>query len=649
MFEFHSENYPRNPGVYLFKDGQDKIIYIGKANDLRKRLSSYFRPIEQLPDKTRVMLGRIKKIDYLCTNTEKEALLLESSLIKKHKPKYNIVLRDDKSYILFKLDKTQEYPRLTLTRTVNRDGSVYFGPFTSANSARETLKFINNYFPLIKCKETVFKNRTRPCLQYFINRCLAPCVYQVSKQDYQKYVRQVELFLEKGSDKLLGELKKEMHQSSNDLQFEKAAQIRDQIQAIKKTVEQQTVVLPEGGNKDIIGISRQRENISIGVLFIRQGKLLDSKSFSWDTISDYEIPGNYPSQGEESGKNKGEIKDSRMEKDLDSEDEYSEVVRNFLIQFYARGRYIPESIILPGNLFDSTISEVLTERRGKGIYIHTPENSKEKQLMQMAVSNASQKRSSGKGEEILDSLRRKLHLKNHPYRIEAIDASHFAGTGVVVGQVVFENAVAKKNSYRIYKFPDLNDSFDDYAALSGWVERRIRSGPPWPDLVVIDGGKGQLNAVARRIQEMNPNTGTMDSRNANADHTDSNIISWDIAAIAKGKQNVDADVDRVFIPERKNPVNMKSGTKELLFLQNIRDNVHRFVLSKQKRVRKQDTYAGTVATLNGIGPKTAQKLWNNFDSVQEMKQASLDRLKSMQGIGEKKARKIQSALQKISS
>ncbi|MFW6415722.1 MAG: excinuclease ABC subunit UvrC [Thermodesulfobacteriota bacterium] len=649
MFEFQSENYPRNPGVYLFKDMQGKIIYIGKANDLRKRLSSYFRPLDQLPGKTRVMLGRIENIDYLCTNTEKEALLLEASLIKKHKPKYNIVLRDDKSYILFKLDKTQDYPRLSLTRTVARDGSVYFGPFTSANSARETLKFINNYFPLVKCKDTVFKNRTRPCLQYYINRCLAPCVYQVSIQEYRKYVRQVELFLEQGSSKLLGELNREMQQASNALQFEQAARIRDRIHAIKKTVEQQTVVLPEGGDMDIIGISRQMGSISIGVLFIRQGKLLDSKTFSWDLIFEDDLTASCPAKGTEAGQGKHGNSGSSRDTCNDSEDEYSEVVRNFLIQFYVRGRFIPESIVLPEKLFDSSIKEVLTERRGKGINIHTPEGSKEKNLMQMAESNAFQRQSRDREEDILASLRRKLHLKSLPCRIEAIDASHLSGTGVVVGQVVFENAVARKDSYRIYKFPELKDSFDDYAALSGWVERRIRSGPPWPDLVVIDGGKGQLNAVARTIQDWMEHTGSMDSRDFKAGHVDSGSISWEIVAISKGESGVDSSVDKVFLPERKNPVNLRSGEKELLFLQNIRDNVHRFVLSKQKGLRKQDTYVGTVATLEGIGPKTAQKLWSNFNSVQEMKQASLDTLQSMQGIGEKKARKIQSALQKIST
>lgn len=633
MFVFQSENYPNTPGVYIFKDQDDKIIYIGKANNISKRLASYLRSTEALPAKTRALISRIARIDHFCTTTEKEALLLESSLIKKHKPKYNIVLRDDKSYILFKLDKTREYPRLTLTRKVVRDGSVYFGPFTSALSARETLKFLNKHFPLRKCKDTVFKNRTRPCLQYYIGRCLAPCVYPVSREYYQKYVRQVEIFLQEGSHHLLEELNREMQEASQALEFERAARIRDQIRAIKKTIEQQTVVFPEGGEKDIIGINREKGNISIEVLFIRQGKLLDSKTYIWDDAF------------------KGELSESNFpESDCKTEDfarDNADLIRNFLIQFYAQGRMIPESIVLPEALQDPSIAEMLEERRMGRIYIHTPENNQEERLLNMAKSNSLQNASLSREEKILEDLRKKLQLRNCPRRIEAIDASHLSGTGVVVGQIVFEHGTPKKESYRIYKFPELSNSFDDYGALSAWVYRRCESGPPWPDLLVIDGGKGQLNAVERSMHSCSEKFREKDLHSAKAG-TQRNI-GWDIIAIAKGDPNAGQPRDRIFLPGRKNPVNLRSGQKTLLFLQNLRDNVHRFVLSKQKRIRKQDSFQGALINLPGIGPETARKLWSHFGSLQEMKQADLQALKSMQGIGDKKARKIQSILQEVSS
>ena len=243
----------------------------------------------------------------------------------------------------------------------------------------------------------------------------------------------------------------------------------------------------------------------------------------------------------------------------------------------------------------------MTERRGGEIDIHTPGNPKERKLMQMAKSNASENNYSAKENQILYSLRKKLQLSNFPNRIEAIDASHLSGSGVVVGQVVFEQGVPKKDSYRIYKFPELSGSFDDYAALSAWVERRCESGAPWPDLVVIDGGKGQLGAVERTVRMYNENKANLES----AGSSDLQPISWDLVSIAKNDPHTQESTDRIFLPGRKNPLNLKSGEKELLFLQNLRDNVHRFVLSKQKRVRNSDTYAGSVITQSGIGPKTA--------------------------------------------
>ncbi|WP_034621865.1 excinuclease ABC subunit UvrC [Desulfovermiculus halophilus] len=630
-FTFSPQEYPDSPGCYLMKDGSGRIIYVGKANSLRNRVGSYFRSPEHLPAKTRVMMGRVAGIDILCTHSEKEALLLEASLIKKHRPRYNIVLRDDKSYILFRLDAQATYPRLSLTRKVTKNGDMYFGPFTSAQAARQTLKVVNRIFPLRKCKDTTFRNRTRPCLQHHLGRCLAPCVYDVDPAEYAQMVKNLRLFLSGRSRDLVSRLQREMHQASAELAFEKAASIRDQVRAIEQTVEQQTVVLPHEEDCDVLALAETDRELVVGMSFIRQGKLLDHKTFFWtnEQADDLQVE-----------------QDERVSKDLEGglkpdqdcvEPHMSggeDVLRTVLLQFYTPEKFIPQRIILPFQLSDPDVENILSERRGAPVHLVPAWRQQDKNLIDFARTNALQARSDDSEQQLLRNLSRKLGARGLE-RIEGVDVSHLGGQGVVVGQVVAERGRLEPEEYRQYTFPDLEGSRDDYAALAAWVERRIRSGPPWPDLVLIDGGKGQLSAVHRTLEQAWSTQGMPPEDRQG---------SWALAALAKGARRQGELEERVFVPERKNPISLRPGSKELLLLQQIRDAAHRFVLSRQKRSRTRRVLDSRLEKLPGVGPRTARLLWDRFGSVQAMLQADPAQFESIPGIGPHKAKKLHAAL-----
>ncbi|MFO7718441.1 MAG: excinuclease ABC subunit UvrC [Desulfohalobium sp.] len=621
MVSFRAQEYPECPGVYLMKDARGRVIYVGKAKVLRKRLGSYFQEPARLPRKTRVMMEKVQGIDTLCTDTEKEAFLLENSLIKKHRPRYNIILRDDKSYVLFKLDKRHPFPRLSMTRRVSQDGSSYYGPFTSAVAARETWKLLNRIFPLRKCKQSAFNNRVRPCLQYNIGRCLGPCVYDIPQKEYHNVVRQVELFLTGKSKELLRCLRGEMQTASENLRFEEAARLRDQIRAVEQTVEQQVAVLPGGKDRDVLGLGRTASGVALGVLFVRQGQLLDQKSFFWADV-----------EGE------GEVENARESGGVQQEaavQEAREVLRSFLLQFYSPGRYIPERIVAPFALEDPVLEEILSERRCGPVRVAPAYGPQERKLVSLAETNASQAGAQARQnvDEPLERLQWRLGLERRPERIEAVDASHFGGQGMVVGQVVFENGTPHKEAYRVYAFPELEGAADDYAALQGWARRRVHSGPPWPDLVLVDGGKGQLLAVQKGL----------DAARMELDAAEL-PTPFALAALAKGERRGGELEERVFCPNRKNPIFLPPGSTELLLLQHIRDTVHRFVLSRQRRTRRKKDLDSQLETLAGVGPQTAHILWQHFGSLEAMGQASEAQLQALPGIGPAKARQLREQL-----
>ncbi|MFW6244232.1 MAG: excinuclease ABC subunit UvrC [Desulfovibrionales bacterium] len=617
--EFAPDRYPTGPGVYLFKDSRGRVLYVGKAKNLRKRLGSYFRSAAHLPLKTRLLVQGSATIDVLRTESEKEALLLEAGLIKKHRPRYNVVLRDDKEYLLFKLDKRAAYPRLTITRKVVQDGSVYFGPFASAQAARETLKILNRLFPLRKCRDATFRNRSRPCLQHDIHRCLAPCVFPVAPQEYNRLVEQVELFLAGHSARLLRALSADMKAASAKLEFERAARLRDQIQAVKKTVEQQAVVFHDTRDRDVLGLHRSEEGTALGVAFIRQGRLLDQKNYFFE-------PGPGSGQAGEPGRRPGADVSAGSDHEADRE-----TVSAFLMQFYWYGRYVPDTILLPFAMDTSLLEEVVGERAGHKVRIRAARGRREKGLVCIATANA--REGLLRREELRGpggtSLARALNLPEEPDRIEVVDVSHLSGQGTVVGQVVFEDGLPRKEEYRVYRMEAVDGTFDDYQALSSWAGRRLKSGPPWPDLVLIDGGKGQLAAVDRMLRDR----GVPEQEGA-----------WNLAAIAKGSRRAGELEERVFLPGRKNPLPLKPGSRELLFLQHLRDVAHRFVLSRQRRSRKSSVSQGELERLPGIGPATARMLRERFGTLAAITAATEQELRQLPGVGAKRAEQIRQAL-----
>lgn len=643
---------PISPGVYLFKDARGHILYVGKAKRLRSRVASYFRSVSAHTPKTRAMLSQARSMDFLVTDTEKEALLLEASLIKKHRPRYNIVLRDDKSYVLFKLDKSNEYPRLFLTRRVDKDNAVYYGPFTSAQAARDAWKAIHTVFPLRRCKESVFRNRVRPCLYFDMGQCLAPCTKPVDPAEYGALVNKVEMLLAGRSGELVRWLEKEMAAASDSLDFERAAELRDQIRAVQRTLEKQVAVLPGEQDMDVVNLAGVEEGLGLGLLFVRQGRLLDKKNFFFPGLSMEDGP---------------------------------EVLENFLTQFYGPGSFVPERLLLPWDpsllhgegeerstaiplenghaesqstadptttasetasatasddacTDESTaaLADILAERRGAPVRITGPRNATEKKLLAMARANAREDTLIERRPPLLPGLAKALHLPRPPERIEAVDVSHHQGQETRAGVVVYEDGKPRKDAYRVYAFGDEEGGGDDYAVLAAWTRRRIESGPPWPDLLLIDGGKGQLRAVERALQDAGkPGL-------------------WPLASIAKAK---DADPDGrftrrvnhalediVYLPGRKNPAPLAPGSQELLFLQQIRDAVHRFSIGRHRRSRRKKLLESELLQIPGIGPKTAKLLWDAFPSVQAMAAADLAALEAIPGLGAKRARQIHEQL-----
>ena len=598
QYQFNPLDFPQVPGVYLMKDEQNRFVYVGKAKNIRSRLSSYFRSVQAQTSKTRVMLTRVSSVEYITTLSEKEALLLESSLIKKHRPRYNIVLRDDKQYVLFRLDKKAPYPALELTRSVKKDKSLYFGPFTSALAARQTLKVINRLFMLRKCGHKKFRNRVRPCLQHFIKRCPGPCCLEVSPEDYGMEVRRLEMFLSGRSGELLRRLEKDMRRAALELKFEKAALIRDQVSAVRQTTQAQSVVFPGMGDMDVFVPVQVSGGLGIGILFVRQGKVLDSRNFFW------------PEQDFE-------------ESDID----LSGVAAGLLSQFYGPDKFIPEKIVLPRKVHDPALEQLLAEYRKGKVRLTGARGEGMKGLLNIARDNClehvREKMRAGRL-----SLARVLRLEQEPERIECIDVSHLSGRSTRVGVVVFADGEPRRQDYRTYGLSGVAPG-DDYQAMREFMRRRSRSSMPWPDLLLIDGGRGQLGCVHRVLQELGLEG------------------SFALAAIAKaGKRSGSGANDQLFIPGRRNTLPVRRNSPELLFLQKIRDEAHRFALHSMHKSRRKSSVSSGLENIPGLGPKRVRALWDYFGDLHRILNATEEQLKQVPGFGPERARKTELALKK---
>jgi excinuclease ABC subunit C len=596
---------PARPGVYLLKDRRGKVIYAGKAKNLRARVRTYFRGGDER-SQVQFLMRKVFDLETLVATSEKEALILENNLIKQYKPRYNIRLKDDKSYVSVKVTVADAWPRILVTRKIVKDGSKYFGPYHSAYSVRETLDTIRKIIPLRTCSDGVFRNRSRPCLEYQIKRCLGPCCLPVDPEVYKQHLREATMLLEGKSVELVRQLKGEMQKAAADLRFEEAARLRDEIRAIDKTQEKQQVVAHWGGDQDVFGLYREGGFVEVQVLFVRQGKLTGNQAYSFE---DYEL-------GDE------------------------ELLQSLLTQFYQGERYIPDEILVPAELEDREArTEYLTERRGARATIIRPQRGDKASLVRMAQENAAhsfrERRDTGKQRErMLEELQRKLHLRNAPKRIECFDISNIQGTLAVGSMVTFDEGESDKNRYRRYRIRTVPGA-DDFAMMYEVLKRRFSRAKEegnYPDLLVVDGGKGQLNVAVEVLRELE-------------------IGDVDVVGLAKARVERDPRAatvtqsdERVFLPGRMNPVVLRSNSSALFLMQRVRDEAHRFAITYHRQLRRKERLRSALDAIEGIGPLRRRRLLRHFGSVQRIRNASLAEIAEVPGISLALAEKIKQDL-----
>jgi len=598
------DSFPSRPGVYLMRERGGKVLYVGKAKDLRARVRAYFRSGDGRPQ-IQFLLRRVHDVETLVTANEKEALILENNLIKQYKPRYNILLKDDKSYLSIKVNIRHPWPRIIATRKIVRDGSRYFGPYSSAFAVRETLDIIEKHFLLRNCTEHNFKNRARPCLQYQIKRCLAPCVLPVDHKEYQENIERVLLFIEGKRQELMEMLREKMRQRADALEFEAAAKIRDQIQAVEKTVEKQRMVSHWGADQDIFGLYREGGFIEAQVLFVRQGKLTGNQAYSLE--------------------------------DREFSDE--EVMASLLTQFYQGDRFIPEEILLPVELEDREIrEEYLSERKGKKLSILYPQRGDKRQLAEMAAQNARQSfferhDQEKKKEKMLLELQQKLRLGNYPQRIECYDISNIHGSHAVGSMVTFFNGEPDKKRYRHYRIRSVaaDSGGDDFAMMYEVLKRRFSRGMQegdLPDLVVVDGGKGQLGMAVAAMRELG------------VKNVDAAGLAKECVRPSARSPEIQRVEERLFLPGQSNPVILRRNSNALFLLQQVRDEAHRFAITYHKKLRTRQTLYSALDRIPGIGGVRKRALLRRFGSIKRIEEASVEELLQVSSMNEKIAQEI---------
>ncbi|NQT71860.1 MAG: excinuclease ABC subunit UvrC [Chloroflexi bacterium] len=595
---------PNKPGVYLFRDSKSTVLYVGKAHDLRNRVRSYFVS-HPSTHKLRKLASLIADIDFIVTDSEQEAIILENNFIKKHKPRYNVRLKDDKSYPYLKITVSEEWPRAHITRRLTDDGSRYFGPFASVTSLRQTMNLLNKLFAYRTCKKPITGTDRRPCLKYHIKNCSGPCIGAIDPDDYKEIVRQVVLFLEGKHDRVVRQLKHTMTEASKKLEFERAASLRDQLHSIERIMEQQKVVSARKVNEDIIAIAQNKNEACAQVFFVRGGKLMGKEHFILQGVQD-EDPG--------------------------------KVMASFIEQFYSIGADIPPNILLQIHPEDSVLLENwLGSKLGRRVKLTVPRRGEKKKLVGMVAENAAelleQSRikwlaDTGKTAAALEELKTQLYLPRMPKRMECYDISNIRGTAAVGSMVVFEDGRPKSAHYRRFKIKAVS-GIDDYAMMQEVLRRRFARGiqkeqkdtKGWavvPDLILIDGGRGHLNAI---LSVMN----------------DLGIDSIPVASIAK-------ENEAVFIPEKSEPIMLHRNSQGLYLLQRIRDEAHRFAISYHTKIRKKTGLTSQLDQVPGIGSKRKRALIKKFGSIKGIKEATLDELTSVPGMNQSLAERVKDNL-----
>lgn len=592
------KDFPRLPGVYLMKNEAEKIIYVGKAKDLRSRVRSYLTDSKDHSPKTRLLVRNIRTIDTILTKTEVEAFLLEASLIKKHRPRYNIRLKDDKSYPFIRISMADRFPRLYLARKVKKDGSLYFGPYTSGTAVWGTIHFLNRTFQIRDCKDAFMASRKRPCMTHQIGRCKAPCVDLVGFEEYAEDVKQAVQFL-RGKDKqIVRDLTKRMHQASDEERFESAAKLRDSIAAVKAVLERQAVVNDTSElDQDVVGYHGDERGTLVEVLHIRSGRVIGTKGHFLPLLDS-----NSP------------------------EEDAREWLTSFLNQYYDEA-LIPDELLLPVDLgkdLSLLLAAVFEERSGRKVKVRFPTDNTGHRLLELAQTNAKEHFSGhvDKSEEkkkALEEIQERLKLPSPPLRIECFDISTFQGAETVASQVVFEDGVPNKDQYRRYKIRTVQGT-NDFESMREVLTRRFNHKElELPDLIVIDGGKGQLGIateVLREIgQEKVPVVGLAKAR------TDSDFKSSEV----KGSE------ERFFLPGRQNPVVFKTGSEAFRILVSIRDEAHRFAITYHRKLREASSLESELDLVSGLGPVRKKTLLSVFSSVDEIRSADVEKIAELKG------------------
>lgn len=591
---------PPKPGCYIFYDVKGKVIYVGKARNLKNRLKAYLQ-VSDSRYHIRFLLQKAEKIDYIITESEKEALLLENNLIKEHKPRYNIRLKDDKNFLSLRLHPQEKFPRLTFVRRPKKDGALYFGPYQVASAIRETYRQLHSIVPLRRCSDNTLANRTRPCIYYEIGTCLAPCVGKITEEEYAKLVQQAILILQGKAETLERELLREIELEASNLNFERAAQLRDRLFALRKIMEPQKSVLTHSYDSiDAWGIYKSERTVFIHILFYRSGKLTGSHSMSLD----------FP-----------------------IENPLEETIGNIILNTYSQMLPPPSEILISYDLEEAkALEQILTENSGRKVVINFPKKGVKKDILELALKNAEAKyieelKIQSSKATALQEIQKIFHLPKLPLRIECFDASTLQGNQTVVGMVTFENASPRKEHYRRFEI-STEKLHDDYYAIRDALIRRFTHliDLPQPDLIMIDGGKGHLNVAISALTELNINYIPCISI-AKANPTD------------EAKRSL-KHTDRFFIPNRVNPIVIKpTHNPALLLLQQIRDEAHRFSLKyhRTKRLKKEFEVS---LNIPGIGKQKIQRLLKHFKSIEKIKNASIDELANVEGISNKTAKII---------
>lgn len=604
MFNIDEElkKLPDSPGVYIMKDDRGEIIYVGKAKSLKNRVRQYFQSSRSSTPKLNTLVKNISEFEYIMVDNEIEALILESNLIKKHKPKYNVLLRDDKSYPYIKVTTNEKYPRVIKTRRVLKDGAKYFGPYPSGYAVNDTLEIIRNLYPIRTCnlKLDGTKVTNRPCLNYYIEKCLAPCQGNVDEGKYREMINEIIMFLNGKEDKLVEVIEEKMVAASNKMDFENAAKYRDQVNSLKVILQKQKIVSTNIVDQDVIGMARGIEEVCVQVFFIRSGKVVGREHFILYDVEHLER---------------------------------SEVLSSFIKQFYLGTAYVPKEMFVEEEFEDmEVVSKWLSEKRGSKVIIRIPKRGEKSKLMEMVRTNAlntlnqygeANKRKSKEREESLEELAELLDLEHIPYRIEAFDISNIQGVEPVGSMVVFENGQQKKSDYRRFKIRTVQGP-NDYASMKEIIQRRFKRGleekklmkenaievkgfSSFPDLIMIDGGKGQVNIAEKVMFELG--------------------LDVEVCGLVKD----DYHNTRGIIYNNRE-IELPKHSSTFRFITRIQDEAHRFAISYHRSLRSKKMFKSDLDNIKGIGEVRKKALLKSLGSIEGIKAASIEKLSKVDGM-----------------